>query len=67
MTDITSFDHSVTYTPNPDLSSDLQICNTEYVKSIGVAEGGSWGSEEPPLGGSNRARKRRSVLLAAYV
>ena len=23
--------------------------------TIGVAEGGSWGSEEPPLGGSNRA------------
>ena len=34
---------------------------------IGVAEGGSGGSEEPPLGGSNRARKRRPVLLAAYV
>ena len=35
--------------------------------TIGVAEGGAWGSEEPPLEGSNRARKRRPVLLAAYV
>ena len=35
--------------------------------TIGVAEGGSWGSEEPPLGGSNRARKRRPVLPVAHV
>ena len=38
-----------------------------YMEIIGVAEGGSRGSEEPPLGGSNRARKRRPVLPVAHV
>ena len=47
--------------------TDFAALVMQLYKSIGVAEGGSGGSAEPPLGGSDRARNRRPELFAAYV